>query len=128
MQLLIGGDSAVHVPNLRTIDGSDRHSHRCSRGRLQQAAVQLQTEEEAAGPERGARFKRLQAFLTGNHDGDKYQAAGKDLGLSSEAVAMAVHRLRQRFGEVLRNVVGATVGPDHVEEEIRSLMAALRPK
>jgi hypothetical protein len=39
---------------------------------------------------------------------------------------MAVHRLRRRYGELLRQEISQTVaGPTDVEEEIRSLLAAL---
>ena len=77
---------------------------------------------------RGAQFGRLQVFLTGDGAEDKYQAVGTALGLTPEAVAMAVHRLRRRFREALRMQIAATVKPEHVDEEMRSLLAALRPR
>ena len=44
------------------------------------------------------------------------------------AVAVAVHRLRQRYGDLLRGAVAETLAdptPAAVEEELRHLMAAL---
>jgi len=39
---------------------------------------------------------------------------------------MAVHRLRKRYGELLRLEIAQTVAsPDTVEDEIRSLLVAL---
>jgi len=41
-------------------------------------------------------------------------------------VRVALHRLRRRFGEVLRQQIGCTVtGPEQVEDEIRYLFAAI---
>jgi 5'-deoxynucleotidase YfbR-like HD superfamily hydrolase len=41
-------------------------------------------------------------------------------------VKMAVHRLRQRYREILRAEIAETVsGPEEVEEELRHLYAAL---
>jgi RNA polymerase sigma-70 factor (ECF subfamily) len=38
---------------------------------------------------------------------------------------MAVHRLRKRFGELLRAEIAQTVAtPDEIEEEVRQLIAA----
>lgn len=91
---------------------------------LAQALAQLETEEVKAG--RGVEFRRLQALMTGDGAEDSYQAAGAELGMSREAVGMAVHRLRQRFREALRTQIAATVPPGQVEEEMRCLMAALR--
>ena len=51
--------------------------------------------------------------------------AGK-LQMSEGAVKVAVHRLRQRYREVLRELVAGTVSsPDEVEEEMRYLLRAV---
>jgi RNA polymerase sigma-70 factor (ECF subfamily) len=48
------------------------------------------------------------------------------LGLSESAAKVAAHRLRQRYRELLRAEIAETVEkPEDVEEEIRSLFAAL---
>jgi RNA polymerase sigma-70 factor (ECF subfamily) len=48
------------------------------------------------------------------------------LGLSEGAVRVAVHRLRRRFGELLREEISQTVASDaEVDEEIRHLFAAI---
>jgi RNA polymerase sigma-70 factor (ECF subfamily) len=49
-----------------------------------------------------------------------------ELGLSESAVKVAVHRLRQRFGQALRGVVAQTVAnPADIDDEIRSMLASL---
>ena len=46
--------------------------------------------------------------------------------MTENAVRVALHRLRQRFGELLREELAPTVGsPADVDEEIRQLFAAL---
>ncbi len=81
-------------------------------------------EMEAEGT--GARFRRLEPFLTETPDGASYCEIGRELGISEGAVKGAVHRMRRRFGRVLRDEVAQTVGdPEHVEDELRHLFAVL---
>jgi hypothetical protein len=53
------------------------------------------------------------------------EAAGK-LSLSESAIKSAVHRLRQRYGELFAEEIARTVErPEDVDEEIRHILAAL---
>src|SRR5205823_181950 len=53
--------------------------------------------------------------------------AGEELGLSEQAVKVAVHRLRKRYGELLRAEIAQTVAtPEEVQDELRDLFAAVR--
>jgi len=46
--------------------------------------------------------------------------------MSEGAVAVAVHRMRRRYGDLLRKEIAATVAsPEEVEDEIRHLMAVV---
>jgi hypothetical protein len=55
--------------------------------------------------------------------------AAAELGLSEGAVKVAVHRLRKRYRELLREEIAHTVeDPGQVEDEIRALFAALGPE
>jgi RNA polymerase sigma-70 factor (ECF subfamily) len=48
------------------------------------------------------------------------------LRMTEGAVKVALHRLRHRFGEVVRNEIAQTVAsPAEVEEELRALLAVL---
>lgn len=83
----------------------------------------LAAEMAARGGER--RFEVLRGFLTGPDPERTYRDAGKLLGLGESAVKVAVHRLRQRFGELLRQRVAETVASaDEVDDEIAFLMTA----
>jgi RNA polymerase sigma-70 factor (ECF subfamily) len=66
-------------------------------------------------------------FLTGSGDSIPYAEVAKELSLSESAVKSAVHRLRVRFGTLLREEVAETVDdPARLDDEIRELFAAVR--
>jgi len=55
-----------------------------------------------------------------------YAELARDLGMTEGAVKVAVHRLRRRFGTVLRAEIAETVSdPAQVDEEIRELFRVL---
>jgi RNA polymerase sigma factor (sigma-70 family) len=72
-------------------------------------------------------FERLKVNLIGEESSFYYRETASKLGMSEAAVRVAVHRLRRRFGEVLRAEIAQTVTTDEdVEEEIRYLIRALK--
>jgi RNA polymerase sigma factor (sigma-70 family) len=85
---------------------------------------QLRREYDDAG--RAAVFEELRTVLTrGPESGSHATIAGR-LGISEGAVRVAVHRLRRRYGVLLRQEIAATVDdPGEIDDEIRSLFAAL---
>ena len=74
---------------------------------------------------KGRRFDALKGQLTG--DGTAaYASLGEELGLTVSALKTAVHRLRRRYGELLREEIGETVtSAEEVEEEVQALFRAL---
>jgi len=77
----------------------------------------------SGGPER---FERLSSFLTGDDAGTPYKQVAARLEMSESAVKVAVHRMRKRYGQLLREEVAATVDdPARVDEEIRYLFRAM---
>lgn len=88
---------------------------------LDQAMHRLQAEYLAAG--KADLFDRLKPFLTGADRSIAYAGLAAQLQTSEDAVKMAVHRLRKRYGEVLRAEIAQTVArPQEIEEEIRQLI------
>lgn len=71
-------------------------------------------------------FERLSPFLTGNAERAEYAPLADELNTTEGALRVAVHRLRLRFREHLRNIVAQTVadGAD-VDDEIRRLIEAV---
>jgi RNA polymerase sigma-70 factor (ECF subfamily) len=91
---------------------------------LEQAHRRLRQEiSRSANPERSG---RLAVYLTGGRDETGYREVAEELGMTESAVKVAVHRLRKRFGALLREEVERTVGdPGETEGELRFLLAAL---
>lgn len=84
----------------------------------------LKAEYAAAG--KMAAFEALQGFLTGERNELTCAAIGSQMGLSESAVKMAVMRLRQRYGQMLRREIAHTLAdPAGVEGELRYLVEAL---
>lgn len=83
-------------------------------------------QSEWAGGERQNRFERLSGYLTGEEPAPAYGDAGRVLGMSEEAVGVAVHRLRRRLGELLREEVAQTVQDGgSLEQEVRYVLGVL---
>jgi DNA-directed RNA polymerase specialized sigma24 family protein len=73
-------------------------------------------------------FNALEPFLVELPENDSYGAAGAPLGLSANAVAAAVKRLRDRFRMQVRRELADTLGEDaNLDLEMAWLRAALRP-
>jgi RNA polymerase sigma-70 factor (ECF subfamily) len=85
----------------------------------------LRAEQEQAG--RLGFFETVRDLLTEGRADQPYAGLAASLGMSEGALRVAVHRLRRRYGELLRQAIGETVAdPAEVDEEIRYLFAALR--
>ena len=70
-------------------------------------------------------FERLQHCLTVEGDLPSYAELAEDLGMSPGAVKVAVHRLRRRYRDSLREEILQTIGDQRdVEDEIERLFAA----
>jgi RNA polymerase sigma-70 factor (ECF subfamily) len=90
---------------------------------LQQVMARLREEFETRG--KGELFDRLRGFLVGEK-GSGYRQAADALGLSEGSVKVAVHRLRQRYRDLLHEEIARTVDtPGEIEGEIRALFVAL---
>lgn len=83
-------------------------------------------EAEHAGPRRAAQFRALKGWLSGGGDGGTQVEAGRKLGLSEAAVKVAVHRMRRRFRELVREELSQTLVPgSDVDDELRYLVEVL---
>ena len=68
-------------------------------------------------------FEELKGFIWGDKSSASYAEIGGQLNLSEGTVKMAVHRLRQRFRELLREEVAHTVArPEDIDDELRHLI------
>jgi len=84
----------------------------------------LQSEYEKEG--RVELFAVLHPCLVGDRSSQPYAELAPKLGVSEGAVKSAVHRLRQRYRQLLRDEIAQTVADaDEVDEELRHLFAVL---
>ena len=71
-------------------------------------------------------FEELKAFLSPGQGRNSYAEVGRRTGLKESALKVAVHRLRRRYGELLRTEIAKTVADaGDVEDEVRHLIAVL---
>jgi DNA-directed RNA polymerase specialized sigma24 family protein len=90
---------------------------------LERSFIRLQEEFSAS---EAFRFDQLKPFLSCEGTQHDYAAAGEKLHLSAGAVKVAVHRLRQRYGQLLRAEVAQTVSnASDLEEEMHYLLELL---
>lgn len=81
--------------------------------------------EEGAASSNPERARRLATFLT-DAGGARYREVAEELEMTEAAIKVAVHRLRRRFGTLLREEVARTLeDPSKVDDELRFLFAAL---
>ena len=91
---------------------------------LEQVLFQLREEFASNGKE--DQFDRLKVLLWGEKDAPPYADVAADLGMSEGALKVAVHRLRQRYRELLRLEVAQTgASPAEVDEELRHLISVM---
>jgi RNA polymerase sigma factor (sigma-70 family) len=84
----------------------------------------LRLEHLAAGTEQ--LFETLKPCLIGDRQAQPYAVLGAKLGMTEGAVKVAVHRLRQRYRQLLRDEIAQTVAsPEEVDQEMRYLFASL---
>jgi len=82
--------------------------------------------EEFRSQKKSKQFDLLKVYLTGDKVRGLYGQTAAELGVTEGALKVAVHRLRRRYRELLREEIGLTVeGPDKIDEEIRYLLAAI---
>ena len=71
-------------------------------------------------------FEHLKQFLAAGPQEMPYREIAAELAMSEGAVKVAVHRMRRRYRELLKEEIAQTVaGPESLEDELRELLAAL---
>lgn len=96
----------------------------CATELLNLVAAQLQ--EKYRHEVKADLFQELKLFLPGEHSTRSHAEVAARLGKSEDAIKMAVSRLRQEYGRVLRAQVKRIVNrPDEISDELRYLRAAL---
>jgi RNA polymerase sigma-70 factor (ECF subfamily) len=88
--------------------------------------VLIRLRRECAESGREALFQQVSGFLGGTAEAGSYGDAATALGMEEGALRVAVHRLRKRYRDLLREEITQTLlDPGQVEAELRSLQASL---
>lgn len=91
---------------------------------LGQSLARLKTEMFAAG--KTPQFDALKIFLTTDGGAEAYAVVAHQLAVAPASVPVLVHRLRQRYRELVRAELAQTVAtPADLEAEMRHLFAVL---
>jgi RNA polymerase sigma-70 factor (ECF subfamily) len=89
-----------------------------------QGLERLRQECEEQG--KSLQFEQLKTYLTQEPGPGGYASVASNLGLSPNAVAVSVHRLRQRYAALVREAVAQTVAqPALVGEELNYLISVI---
>jgi RNA polymerase sigma factor (sigma-70 family) len=88
--------------------------------------VRHQLEDEFAAAGKGTQYRLLESFLPGVQGDLTYADLSRRLGLSEVSVRSEVHRLRRRFGALLRDEVSSLVVSEaEIDDEIESMISVL---
>jgi RNA polymerase sigma-70 factor (ECF subfamily) len=91
---------------------------------LDQALRRLFEEYSASG--KSLLFEKLKDVQPGEHGQLSYAQLGSEIGMTETAIKSAVHRLRRRHREILREEIAHTVTrAEDVDDEIRYLITLL---
>jgi len=91
---------------------------------IERATERLRAEQDHAG--KSALFEALVPALGARDDAPPHAEVAARLGVTENVVKVALHRLRRRLGELIRDEVAGTLAPGQdVEAEIQDLLAAL---
>jgi RNA polymerase sigma-70 factor (ECF subfamily) len=92
---------------------------------LDAALARLRAEQEAAG--RAHIFDELKSFVVEDTDSGDYKATATRVNMTPNAVAVTVHRWRDRYKKLVREEIVRTVADEsEIEEELRRFFAVLQ--
>jgi len=131
------GGGLVHVPiqldSFETRYGQEpadtftpeqSYERRCALTLLDTVLHRVQSEYEQDG--KGELFAQLKSCLAGTGKSLPYAELAVPLGLNESAIKVIVHRLRQRYRQLLRAEIAQTVsGKADIDEELRQLFRVL---
>jgi DNA-directed RNA polymerase specialized sigma24 family protein len=93
---------------------------------LEHALTRLET--EIARSKYARHFPRLRPFLTLEGADESHGDLARELGLSEASIKVAIHRMRRRFGALLREEIAHTLhdpSAAEVDDEIRYLFSVI---
>jgi RNA polymerase sigma factor (sigma-70 family) len=124
LEELVGREHA-HLEPLDTLTADRIYEREWALTLLDQVLGQLAEEYRMAA--RATLFDRLKQLLVGEPDRPSQAQIAQELGMTENAVKQAFHRLRHRYGALLRDEIAETVAkPAEIEDELRHFIAVLQ--
>jgi len=121
----IDSESRYRIEPADELSAQKIYDRRWAMTLLEQAMARLR-EESVSGGKRDL-FEKLESILSGERGEGCYAGVAASLGMSEGAIKVAVHRLRRRYGELVRAEIAQTVATsEEAEEELQYLSALLR--
>jgi RNA polymerase sigma-70 factor (ECF subfamily) len=81
---------------------------------------------QAETGENPERFAQLKIYLTGSEPQIPQKETAESLGMTEAAIRVAIHRLRKKYGELLRREIADTVAdPAQVDDELKHLLTVV---
>ena len=124
LEELVGREHA-HLEPLDTLTPDRIYEREWALTLLDQVLGRLAEEYRMAA--NAALFDRLKQLLVGEPDRPSQAQIALELGMTENAVKQAFHRLRHRYGALLRDEIAETVAkPAEIEDELRHFIAVLQ--
>ena len=118
------GENLYAAEPVETADPEKLYEKRWAGTLLDLTLNRLREDYTASGREQ--LFDELKVYVWGERSSASYSEVAAHLQLSEGAVKVAVHRLRQRFRDLLRAEIANTVADEHeVDEELRHLITVI---
>jgi len=118
-------DSRFHLADTSQFAPDQSYDREWGVQLLEQVLIRLRNEALVDGTTN--RFEILKDFLSSGSGEASYEEAATVLGINAGAARVAVHRLRKRYRQLLREEISSTLAdPSQVEDELRSLFTAFR--
>jgi RNA polymerase sigma-70 factor (ECF subfamily) len=84
-------------------------------------------EGQYAADDQQSLFDHLRPFLGGAQPDVGYREIASQLQMAEGTVKVAAHRMRRRYGDLVRQQIAGTVSdPEELDDEIRHLFDAMR--
>jgi RNA polymerase sigma-70 factor (ECF subfamily) len=116
------GESRINAAPQAELTPEQLYNRQWAQSLLTQVLDRLK--QELADECKSEQFSRLQPFLGGDAD-QSYAEAAAASGMTEAAFKMAVHRLRRRYRQLMRESIAHTVADSaEIDDEIRSLFEA----
>jgi RNA polymerase sigma-70 factor (ECF subfamily) len=119
-----GTSPGLEAADSRAVAPDREFDHKWALTVLDLAFAALERDYKEAG--KSAQFEALKPWLTGDSVDLSQAEAARRLEMNEGAVKVAIHRLRRRLREAIRNEIGQTVRDSaDVDREMRELLEAL---